>query len=807
MKKKQIILASLAAAAGLALVSCTPTTEDNSNRGEKKDGKQTVSTTHNYTNAPADENYTTDGGTVDVYLNYSGTSGITYRKSESFTNAVDNVTYTSGKLLPTWTAFAAKTKTTINDVASYTKKNDNDTYADVKTKGYVADNGANIDLFYNATGNINDMGKAGAAVNLEEHLDKMPNLKKFLDANDTIHKSLKTGGKMYYAPYFDGYNDVERMFMMDTSLVETVLDADNFEKFDTTINGGKNPAKNLVQSGSYTPYVDAQYNYPADTKVKVLKGTEVQEITIKKVKNIIVRQNELLNSDAGVSGQKLAEQFRVYLNEAYGDYIGSGKVFGSYSDIFCSESAAYNADELIALMRVVKANPKLIVGDADAEIETLFPRGQANNRVDNIADFMQVWGVAGMTSKKDMLYFLQDGTLNDAATTPATYDALQKLSAIYDEGLILTEFWLKGTSAGSKYLDKYFKKTTADYGYGLLMYDYCATQAQGNDIVDGIGTTPSTREKFKGEVTGIRPILPPLAYWNNGTTAKYDAALSDHAGKELVRYSEENRSLKSTAWCIPSNTDNLDGALRLMDYIYSDMGRMIQDFGPEAYWQKPNTTKGDTLASGVTFDATKSYVSTDIVAGEKAPIISNATKAMIAEASKGGTDFWSFMREYIGSTHGIGCERSKAIQVQSTNAYGQVGLINLQTAINKGVVIASRVDKVKGSNTWDTTVPTAGYASIATTVSDTYEALTTFWASDKCADAPTGWVYVVKEKAGTDLSNVQLGTGKNTGAFNYTKVQEQMTVKNKSYLYQHATAIKANGLAQECVPDYAKTTA
>lgn len=805
MKKKTLLFGTLALTAGLTLASCNGNTaNDSGNRGKQK-GEQTLTpATYTYKEAPADEVYSTDGGTLDIYLNYSGTSGITYRSADAFSNGVEQKTYTQGTLLPTWEAFAAKTKTTLRDAAgSYAKSKDNDTYTELQTAEYKA-NGQDVDLFYNSTANINKMGKANEAINLEEHLDEMPNLKAFLTANPTIHKSLLENGKMYYAPYFDGYNDVERMFMIDSKLVQDVLDAANFEKFDTTLNGGKTPAKNVVQKAAYTPYIDAENNYPADTTVKVLKNGVAKEITIKKTKNIIVRQNELLKADAGVTGAKLAEDFRQYLNAAYGHEIGEGKTFESYSDIFVGETAAYNADELIALMRVVKANPGVITNDKDMEVETLFPRGGANNRVDNIADFMQVWGVFGMTSKKDMLYFLQDGTLNDAATTPATYDALKNLSAIYDEGLILDEFWLNESGVGgTTYLNRYYKKTDAKWGYGLLMYDYAASQAQANDMAYGIGTNPSTRQVANLSVKGITPMLPPLAYWNTGTTAKYDAPLSDHTGKTLTRYSEENRSLKSTAWCIPANTDNLAGALRLMDYLYSPMGSKIQDFGPEKYWQKPGTN--DKLANGGTVDATKSYVATDLVDGEETPIMSDQTKAMLA--AKNGMDFWSFMREYIGSTHGVGAIRSKSIQVQSLNYYAQPGLVALQTAIEKGVVVASRVDKVAGKNTWDTTVPTAGYGSITTTVSDTYQDLTAFWASDKFGSDAIGWVKVVKEAYDADLSSTKLGENAKGQAYNFTAVKNQFEIKNKSYLFTYATNLKANDLAQECVPAYAKTSA
>lgn len=793
MKKKTIALCGIAALAGLSLASC----KKDGNLGVTEKPAISISTTHNYVEAPADVTYSTDGGRLDIYVNYSKTDGITYRKSDAFTNLVDGVNYTQGTLLPTWKAFAEKTKTQIYDAAGYTTKADDDTYSLVKNNSYKSDKDStqNIDLFYNTVKNINKMGGAGEAVNLVQYLDKMPNFKAFLEKNPTIRKTMEVSGKIYYTPYFDGYNDIERMFVMDTSLVEKVLDAENFDGFDTSINGGANPAANVVKTGAYTPYVDENYNYPdKKTKVNILVGqSEVQEITIKQTDNIIKKQNELLA--AGCTGAQLAQQFRTYLNTAFGDYIGKNKPFASYSDIFCSESAAYNADELIALMRVVKANPGVITADPNAEVETFFPRGQADNRVDNIADLIQIFGIQGMTAEKDMLYFDANGKLHDAATTPATYDALQKLSAIYDEGLIVDEFWYKPAQTDSNYyLNKYFKKTAEGAGYGLLMYDYSASQCVANDMYNGVGTNPDSR-KIKVEQKGIKPILPPLAYWGN--TKEYDQtqALSNHANKTLMRYAEENRALKNNSWCIPTSTDNLDGALRLMDFMFTEKGAMIQDFGPEAYWQQPDTANGDTVEG--TYDANKIYVATDIVAGQKTPVISNKVKAMM---SKNPMDFWSFMRGYIGNTHGIGCQRSKGLDIQATNGYGQIGLTALKNAIAAGVVDLALVDKVKDTTTWDTTVPTAGYGSITTEVSNTYEALTKFWESKKCSATADGWVKVVAESCTKDLTNEKLGTATVSGEYTYAKVKSQMEIKNKAYLFT-----MANSLGESFIPDYAKS--
>ena len=49
-----------------------------------------------------------------------------------------------------------------------------------------------------------------------------------------------------------------------------------------------------------------------------------------------------------------------YLQAVYGSNVGENKTYANYSEIFTSESAAYTTDELIALFRVMRANPSYV---------------------------------------------------------------------------------------------------------------------------------------------------------------------------------------------------------------------------------------------------------------------------------------------------------------------------------------------------------------------------------------------------------------------------------------------------------------
>lgn len=757
MKQKKFALVGVAALAALSLAACGGNSE-------------------NTTTAQA------SGRDLDVAVNYSGKQGITMRQ-DSYVNTADNVTYAKGDLLPTWNAYATAVNANIREASGYSASSDNEYFTKIKGNNYKSETDQNqyIDLFYNSTTNINAMGKSGEAVDLLTMLDYMPNFKKFLEDNPTIKRQLTTSGSIYFTPYFDGYNAIERMQVMDTNMVKQLLDAESTANFDTTMNG-TGAAANVLQQAKVQPFIDANYNYPTDNfTVKVSVNGTVKEITVKQTTNIIKQQNELLAQ--GATGKALADQFIAYLNAAYGHEVGSGKTFAKLSDIFVSESAAYNTDELIALMRLVKANPGVISGDASSEIEVFCIRGVANNRVQNVYHLLSLFGVQGMDGEVEGLFFDANGKINDAYALESTYQALEFVSQMYDEGLILGDFYNSDSALGSTgYLNKYFGKTADNGGYGFMLYDYSASTGAVNSLDSvGIGTKDSARlGAFKDtQVTGVMPVLPPVTWWATEKTWDHAQAISNHTGMTLTRRSTSNRTLKSTSWCIPASSDNKVKAAQLMDYLFSTEGQLVNDFGPKStqYWKS----------------------TTDLITynGQQTPEFSDALKQMI---SKSGTDFWSFMRGYIGSTHGIGYVRTASINYQATNSWAQIGTKNIETAIADGVVCLDMVDKHGATEfSYDNSVPSAGYGSESDKTK--YEAVTAFWSADKCAKTANGWVKVVVDAAGsyTSASTVSFGTTASSKSYTYKDVFEQLTDRVEVYLYD-----KVSGYDSSLLPEYAE---
>jgi len=835
MKKKFLLTGAglIAGAAIIGLASCSSSEETTPNRRKPV----SLNTTHHYVEAPAAPTYDSNGGEVDILLNYSGTSGVSRKAgSNAITDPITGGNISGDTLLPTWKWFQDTTGTTIKNATTYTQTSDKNQWgASAKNDKIMSetDTSRNVDLFYGATNN-NGFAKGYAYLKpLESYINvenpkesQMPFFSQYLKENPAVQKTLTINGHIYFTPYFDGMDDIERMFIMDTSLTKKVLDsASGWDT--TTTNGGSEPSTNVVQGGYYQPFMDDENNYPdAETTVPVLFEKQVFNVKIKQVKNIIKQQNELLAN--GCTGQQLAEQFIAYIKDAYQNFFDASKneantvFYENPSDLFVSDSAAYNADELIALLRVVKANPGMITGDEGATINTFFPRACSSNRIENIYDFAQIWGVQGIDAESSNYFIGGDGKVHALETTKASYDALQYLSEIYDEGLLMKDFYALGSSTDQStgWLNKYFKKTTADAEYGFMMYDYAAANGAANDVVDGIGTKPEDRGNgfadkdengnYKFTQTGITAVLPPLTYWGTESNWKHDQDIDDRTGTTLRRYYESNRALKTNSWAIPVNADNVPGALRLMDIMFSPLGQLVNNYGPVNYWGKPDTSKGDTLEGE--FDESKIYVSDDMYAsGELNPILSAKVKAALIDYGK---DFWTYSRECLGSTHGIGNVRPMGVNAQATNAYAQIGVTNIQYAFtvgNNGVVGNGTVlrlatitkEKTSTGDTkyvWSTSVP-SGFTK--DTTSDDWDALSGFWGTNK-VKTNVGWVNAVTRGHTETLANITVYSGTGTTGTTYAKVIEQQDKFNKARLYDYARSITGD---DTYVPDYAKTAA
>ncbi len=812
MKLKRLVLSSAALVAVLSLASCggsdkeSKSTKNNTTQSKgsvqssskssaavSTSSEETTSTTLSnpfdiLTNVPEAGSM----GSLDISINYNAEQGVSIRE-DSFPNPVESITYNKGDITPTFKRFQELTGISqIRDSNKYSTDVMETYYQTNLSNNFQSETSVNetIDLIYLNTSNINSGGAASKFIDLSKHLEEMPYFSKWLNSHENVKSLITTNNSIYYTPYFDGLDYIEKMINLDHSMVEKLLDSNSTDSFDTLISG-KGGAANTLKEAKYQPFINPDYNYESDRTIQVSdynSRKHYKEIEVTQTENIIKQQNESLAN--GITGKELAEQLRAYLNTAFANPLSDG-TYKKLSDIFLSEQAAYNTDELIALMRVVKANPVCLTNDETAEIEILCPRGAAHNRIDNILMFAQVWGIQGLAGEKDRLYFDANGKLNDAASTPATYEALEYLHQIYDEGLIADKFSLKSSDRNSNYfLDNYFKRQSA-HKYGFMLYDYNATISQANFVDEnGVGVKESELADKNSYTTGIGPVVSPISWWATSKDYDHDQELTNHKNKELIRYTEDNRTLKGTSWAIPSNSDNVTGALKMMDIMYSQIGSWINNYGPEKYWETSN------------FDEMDSY------AGEKTPTLNEKTYKMLNETAD---DMWSDMRAFVGATHGIGNVRPSSMNYQSISNYAKQKAENVDNAVASKQLLLATTEPNTGL-AMAQSVPSSGYGSIGDDTKKTYDAVSGFFHKELLSSDPYGWTLYVQRTEYPDFidSDGQLVPNKTLGygvvgtetAYTYNDVLAQRyNERIKTYLYEMAMNLGTN-MNKNYIPSY-----
>lgn len=784
MKKKFLLVGGALAVGALALSSCGSKTRE---RAKSKE-------------LPAATEF------LDVSLTY-GANNLFITASNNFNNPIENnAAYVKGQtLLPVWRKFAkvlsesekygVGTSVTIRDGIKHEKKKPADRFATDRSGGFKTTNesneGQDIDLYQNTTENINKMGAAGECLNLLDYIDYMPNFKAYLDANPVLEDQMTVDGKIYYTPYMDGSNYYERMFQMDAAMTKKLLDHGKDVAFDTASATSENRIN--FTANKVTPFINATKNYASDNfEVQVSVGGKAKTVKVKQTDNIIAQQNALL-TDSTKTGADLAKQFIDYLTTAYGDIEVDGtKLYSTLSNVFVGESAIYNTDDLIALFRVFRANPDYISGGLNASIYPFQIRTSEDNRVENVLSLAgNLFGVQGLNSEKDRLFFTTDGFWADAATEKQSYDALARMNALYQEGLIL-----KGFQQGSKtpWGTMAFQRNTSTATYGLMLNDYTAVPSKMNAVdANGVGT--STNDNYTS--SELQPILAPITWWSTESFT-HGQDLTTTTGKTLTRYYEEIRSLKDESWCVPSNSDNKLAAIKLMDYLMAKEGQVYYDFCTEEYWATDASNTSGEFPGYVEFT-----YGGDTTPQLKQEVLNWYTTSPISDFN----DFWKFMRGALGCTFGIGYIRTSTIDYQSTNTVARGGADALKAATNAGVNLKPNlISEVK----FGTAVPAAGYPEITNDISKQYDAITQFWTNSKKGQTNETYGFVAAIQDPNFGDNTVLGTlSQDAGGteYKYSDVTAQFETRNKSYLKKFAeyyATENAYGKSYGKVPSYTK---
>lgn len=572
----------------------------------------------------------------------------------------DGVTYHSGDLKPTWVE--------VQNVLGVTFEDKYQGNSAAKEFEYWKDRLSEVDMVSGTAVLLSEYGETGALVNIAEYLDKMPNFKAYLEENPIVRLSITgntTTGAIYFSPYFDGVNDIERMPLMRADWVQRLLDGEGaFEA----------PACNNTAEPAYAPYMPLEGT--VDVDVVTPDGTAVETITknYDAAGNIVAKMNEA----GSMSGVEAVNMLRSYIDQAYDGYYGTSR-----SDLFIGQNAAWDADELVALLRCVVANPQTLNGTDS--VQGLFSREDNNNqrRVDMFRFAGILFGVRGLESRQDYLYVGEDGMLYDARQMPETYEALENMNAMVQEGLISKAFVDMSEESTKTYLQN---------DLGFMHYDYNQTQTVYNATVLNDG------EKYMA-------VMVPVAHWYDGT---------DEDGV-YMRFTESWRSVKTDGWGISKvgvgdDANKLNAALALIDYAYSDKGMILMSYGPDAF------IKTNDDGSYVTFHFN----------GKEMPVIADATYDELWEKASG--NYTNYARQYLGST--LSFAKSQAFEYQCTHQVGKEGAGHISNAIALGTIKHPQLAVTE--NPWYTSVPTVlPTTTVENDMVNAYSELKTKFSSSK----------------------------------------------------------------------------
>ncbi len=544
----------------------------------------------------------------------------------------DGVTYQAGDLKPTWVEVQNRLGMVFED-----KYQGNSA---TKEFEYWKERLNEVDMVAGNSSTLNEYGVAGSLINIAEYLDQMPNFKAYLEENPIVRLSITgdtTTGAIYFSPYFDGVNDIERMPLMRTDWVVALLDGEGEFAAEASAN---------LNAAVYTPYMPTSGK--VDIDVVKADGSAVETITkdYDAAGNIIAVMNEALAAGT-VDGVAAVNMLRTYIDTAYNGYYGTTR-----SNLFVGQNAAWDADELVALLRCVVANAKTLNGTDS--IQGLFSREDDNNqrRVDMYRFAGTLFGVRGLESRQDFLYVGADGLLHDARQEPATYEALERMNAMVKEGLISKSFVDSSKESSATMLEN---------DLGFMHYDYNQTQTIYNE------TKLQEGEKYMAAMV-------PVARWFDGT----------NADGVYMRFTESWRSVKTDAWAlskagIGDDVNKLNACLKLIDYAYSYEGKILMSYGPDAF-----------IKEGETF----------LFNGEEMPVIADATYAELWEKAKG--NYTNYARQFLGST--LSFAKSQAFEYQCTHVVGKEGAGYISTAIALGTIKHPAL--ALAENPWYTSVPT-----------------------------------------------------------------------------------------------------
>ena len=508
----------------------------------------------------------------------------------------DGTTVSQGQLKPMWQKVASELNSTFKDVTNQTQK-----AADM-LKTASANGFADATIFggNSIATNLMSFGAEGKFVNLTKAMNEgqMEHLKKYLDDNPSIKESITAyDGNIYHVPYIAEIGTFAHTYTMRESWVKNLLDAADTANYDsdTTIN--------KAYDGFWTGDKARTGNNGGTVTPK--EGTNV---TKKTNQNIITLMNALPSMD----GKSLAVCLKTYIKDNY-DYTNP-------SELYLGAKAAYDIDELVALFRVIKANPKYLTNGKATVVYPFFTR-QSSYREDvlKFATYFDGVKVHGSDSYTARWYLDNNGDIQYTYAQKDLYDVLTYLSQFVKEGLFYNDIF-DATNKSNHRSALYGGDNAANPSFGFMTYDFTAS------------TTADSLNASNGK--DVAGVLPPVSRVNG--VWQY--------------YIDNSRVIKPDGWAISAAASDAEKyrAFTLFDYFFTEEGALLQNYGLDYM-----------------LEANEKFTGPDGIA---VPKYNSWTLTTTNERANG--DLSSFLRNWMGCLMPIGYQKEIGFEYQYTSERG-----------------------------------------------------------------------------------------------------------------------------------------
>lgn len=446
----------------------------------------------------------------------------------------DGSTITTGQLKPTWQFVEDQLNLDITDVSTPGQR-PTDMFDFAAANNFA---GANIFGGGNLGERIMDAGVEGYFVPLNDHMDKLPNFKKYLEANPLVSESITAwDGNIYHAPYIAEIDNYARMYMGRYSWVTALLDGQvDGETF-------AHEAETAKLTVAYEPY------WFAGTTQNLPYGS------LRKTSNVAKLQADAATAGE-LTGTVALQVLKDYIDTVY-------PTLEKRSDLFLGETGQYDIDELTALWRAIKLHPNTLTKEATGAVRpeaTIYPffTRQSNHREELLRLQVYFGGqrVHGSDSYGSRFYIDHEGELQYSYAEDTFLNNLSRIRAWAREGLIDERLFGPANSTNLRTGLIFSDNNEANRVFGFMTYDFTSS------------TTAAT-----GGQDDVKAILPPLT-----TTPASDG--------DFIHYVENARVVKPDGWGISSASTEKEvaAALKLFDYFFTEEGAKVQNYGTPDMW-------------------------------------------------------------------------------------------------------------------------------------------------------------------------------------------------------------------------------